>query len=61
MKQFVSAISKYGSYRTQDPHSMTAFTAFMVANEKNTIEPAAFSQWDFTTTERSFPYIGASL
>ena len=39
----------------------TAFTAFMVANEKNTIEPAAFSQWDFTTTERSFPYIGASL
>ena len=40
---------------------MTAFTAFMVVNEKNKTEPVAFSRWDFTTTERFFPYIGASL
>ena len=38
---------------------MTPSIVCMVANEQGKTEPVAFSQWGYTTTEHSFPYIGA--
>ena len=38
---------------------MTPSIVCMVVNEQEKTEPVAFSQWDCTRTEHSFPYIGA--
>ena len=37
---------------------MTPSIVCMVVNEQGKTERVAFSQWDFTRTEHSFPYIG---
>tara|TARA_B100000965_G_C18886752_1_gene454395 strand:+ start:72 stop:272 length:201 start_codon:yes stop_codon:yes gene_type:complete len=59
MMPFASAIPKGEYYRKQEPHYMTPSIVCMVANEQGKTELVAFSQWGYTTTEHSFPYIGA--